>query len=703
MNELLFGAAYYPEHDPESEWPLDAALMRDAGFNVIRVGEFCWNRMQRGDGTLTLDWLERLIDLYYRHGIRTILCTPTATPPIWAVERFPDLPLVLPDGRQGLFGGRRHYTVFHEGYRELSAGIAGALAKRFGGHPGVAGWHLDNEVGSYAGVDCSAPALRAFHRHLEQKFGSVDELNRAWGLIFWNQEVERFDQIPAPTEMMAPRSPQLVLEYNRFCQAGMAEYLLLQAEAVRRHAGPQQWIVASCHENVGFVLFRLQREHRLNLLDYVEVNNYPELAPGPAQNAMRLDVQRALDRPRPFLTLEQQLGSGHSTANGLEPRARRFWAWEALSRGSRSVVWFHWRRFRTGCEWRLASVVERDRQPRSAYRSLQAFIREARRVEPILANSRIVPDVQVFLDPDSTLARDRSTEPSFWIEIQWPDAWKHRYPLWEKEVRRAVYQPLVRYGLTLDFVQAHEEWDPGKPLIVPDLDLCTDEVVAKLTRFVEDGGTLIGFPGIGDRDVHGAHLEAPPPGKLAGLFGVTLADYYPLAPGTGATYDPATGGLTAESQPAVEVTGTMRMGEVEVRVDVRAGEILQPTTAETVGRYLDGSPCVALRRLGKGCAFYLGAVPADSESAARLYACLLPQLAVRQSKLAHVRVRNETGAYEFLLNDSATAVVLEDAVEDCLSESLVTEVPAYGVLLIKRGLPAAETTCRGSPPAEAPE
>jgi hypothetical protein len=60
---------------------------------------------------------------------------------------------------------------------------------------------LDNEVGSYYTIDCSPPALAAFHRWIERKYGMVEELNRRWGLSFWNQEVERFNQVPAPTEM----------------------------------------------------------------------------------------------------------------------------------------------------------------------------------------------------------------------------------------------------------------------------------------------------------------------------------------------------------------------------------------------------------------------------------------------------------------------------------------------------------------------
>ena len=685
MKSILLGAAYYPEHDPETEWESDARLMQELGLNVIRVGEFCWNRMQQSDGSLTLDWLERLVELYYRHGIRTILCTPSATPPVWAVERFPDMLPVLPDGRKGLFGGRRHYSVFHKGYRELSVELARSLAKRFGHNPAVAGWHIDNEIGSYGVVDCSETAVKAFRKHVELEFATVEALNRAWGLIFWNQEIDYFDQLPAPTQMMCTRNPQYLHAYNRFCLRGMADFALAQAEAIRPLTDRSQWIVASCEGATQHVMFDRLRERGDNLLDYVELNNYPELLPQDGQAAMRLDNVRATDRPRPFLVLEQQVGSGYTTTGGIDPAVRRYWAWEALARGSRSVCWFHWRRFRTGCEWRLTSVVERDRKPRMVYRSLQTLIREIRRVEPVLLDARVIPDVQVYLDLDSVLAWDRSSEPLFWMEIQLPDAVHQRFPLWEKTVRRTVYNPLTAFGLTLDFVKPHETWDPAKPLIIPDMDLCMPECIGKLRAFLEAGGTVICFPGVGERDHHAAHHDHPSPGLLGPLFGISLDDYYPLPAGQGAIYDPALGKMTAESWPEVDTSATVLLEGQNLEVDIRHGEILNPENADVIGRYAggscDGRPAITRCRVGKGIAYYLGAVPASPEACTILYRILLTGLVRDPAPCRQVTVQTTGGRFRFLLNDRPQSVRLSTPVKDMISGDTINELPAYGVVL----------------------
>ena len=686
MNALLFACAYYAEHETETDWRRDAKRMQELGLDAIRVGEFCWSRMQRSDGTLTLDWLERLVDLFGSYGIRTILCTPSATPPAWVMDRYPELPVVLPDGRRGEFGGRRHCSLFHEGYRELAVGLARGLAERFGQHPHVAGWHLDNEVGSYSTLDCSAPALAAFHRWLAETYGTVAELNRRWGLIFWNQEVERFDQVPAPTEMMTTRSPQAILAYNRFCRSGMAEFLLAQARAIRPLIGASQWVVASCHENVQHELFARQRAEGREWVDYVELNNYPELLPQPGQSAMRLDRQRCLDRPRPFLTLEQQVGNGHTTSGGLDGRVRRFWAWETLARGGRAVGWFHWVRFQSGCEWRLSSIVERDRRPRQAFRELQAVIAEARRVEHILCGSTILADAQIYFEPDSVAARDRASEGRFWMEIQLPDGWHERFPMWEKEVRRAVYQPLTALGLTVDFVQPHDEWDPALPLFLPDMDLVDESHVARLTAFLEQGGTVVAFPGIGERDRDGKQGDRPSPGLLGPLFGISQDDVVPLPAGIGAVYDPAMGRLTGEQDYAVDISGHLSIGGVSVALDLRHAEIPLPEDAEVLARYADGfaagRPAVTQRRVGPGRAIYLGAVPASPEDAIALYQGLGIGLPSALAACPGVRLRATDGrTYRFHLNGGPSPCDLGSPCHDVITDQPLSTIPPFGVAL----------------------
>ncbi|MBI4023471.1 MAG: beta-galactosidase [Verrucomicrobia bacterium] len=688
MNKLLFGVAYYPEHDPEEEWGLDAKLMQELGLNCIRIGEFCWSRLQQSDGAFTLDWLNRVIDLYDAHGIKTILCTPTATPPVWMADRYPDLPCLTPDGRQGLFGGRRHYSVFHEGYRTHCREIAAALSARFGRHPGVIGWQIDNEIGTYSAIDCSAPALRAFQHYVEKKYGTVAELNRRWGLIFWNQEIERFDQIPAPTVMLCTRNPSYLLDYNRFSFEGMAEFMLNQAAVIRQHAGPQ-FIVGSGIEAAQSAVCRLQQERGIRQIDEISVHNYPEMFATAGEMAMMLDRHRALSPAGRFLVLEQQNGSGYTTTSGLNPAIRRCWAFHSLAHGANSILWFQWRRFRTGCEWRHPCVVERDRRKRAPYQNIRTIVAECQKARQITGPGRVVSDAQILFSLDNAVGRDRASEGTFWLEIQLPDGVANRVPMWEKETLRAAYNPLAHLGLTLEFVTETSAWDVAKPLIIPDLDICSEPTARKLQDWCARGGTLICFPGAGERDEFGAQRNLCPPGILAPLFGVELFDYWQLETAIGATFDPAR--IQTPSAEAVAPPKTVtpvKFGSGEILFDVRHGEVLELKNAQPLGSYttgpFKGMPAVAQRTIGPGRAIYLGAVPADAHQAILLYRALLPGFPAKAIAHRTVKLESSTGQYAFLLNDSPHPSTLDTSVRDLITDTDFEELPAWGVALVRR-------------------
>ncbi|MGB4217481.1 MAG: beta-galactosidase, partial [Bacillota bacterium] len=57
MRKPYYGAAYYPEDWPLEQIDQDIALMKDAGLNVMRVGEFAWSRMEPVEGQYDFEWL----------------------------------------------------------------------------------------------------------------------------------------------------------------------------------------------------------------------------------------------------------------------------------------------------------------------------------------------------------------------------------------------------------------------------------------------------------------------------------------------------------------------------------------------------------------------------------------------------------------------------------------------------------------------
>ena len=106
----MFGVCYYPEHWPESQWDEDAKMMADLGLTYVRIGEFAWSRLEPNPGEYDFAWLDKSVATLASAGLKVVIGTPTATPPKWLIDQYPEILPVDPDsGRTRGFGSRRHY------------------------------------------------------------------------------------------------------------------------------------------------------------------------------------------------------------------------------------------------------------------------------------------------------------------------------------------------------------------------------------------------------------------------------------------------------------------------------------------------------------------------------------------------------------------------------------------------------------------
>ncbi len=230
------GVCYYPEHWPEEIWPDDARRMKDAGLTWVRIGEFAWSRLEPEPGHYSFDWLDRAIETLGTAGLLVVLGTPTATPPRWMIDRFPDMLAVDAQGRPRKFGSRRHYCFSHRGYIEACRKIVTELAARYGRHPHVAAWQTDNEYGCHDTVLSYSDAARvSFRDWLAQKYQSVEALNRAWGNVFWSMEYRSLDDVDLPNLTVTEPNPAHVMDFRRFASDQVVLFNRAQVDIMRRH------------------------------------------------------------------------------------------------------------------------------------------------------------------------------------------------------------------------------------------------------------------------------------------------------------------------------------------------------------------------------------------------------------------------------------------------------------------------------------
>ena len=108
MKRIFVGAAYYPELWDESEIDKDIQRCKDLGINVLRMGEFAWADVERREGEFDFGLFKHVVDKLYANGIYSIMCTPSATPPRWLMNKYPEARTVMPDNFRADVSSRCH-------------------------------------------------------------------------------------------------------------------------------------------------------------------------------------------------------------------------------------------------------------------------------------------------------------------------------------------------------------------------------------------------------------------------------------------------------------------------------------------------------------------------------------------------------------------------------------------------------------------
>jgi beta-galactosidase len=522
----MLGACYYPEHWSEDRWATDARRMREIGISHVRIGEFAWSRIEPQRDRFTFGWLDRAMDVLSGAGLRVVLGTPTATPPKWLLDAYPEIVPYDAEGRPRGFGSRRHYTFSSRRWWEESARIVEEVARRYGGHPGLVGWQTDNEYGCHdTTLSWGAEDLKAFRQWLRRRYQSTDQLNEAWGNVFWSMEVQSFDEVALPVRTVTEANPAARLDFWRFQSDQVAEYDRMQCEIIRRHS-PGRWIT---HNFMGFVSdfdhFKVADNLDLASWDSYPIGfvekfpfsepernrwaetSHPDIAP------YHHDLYRAVGRGR-FWVMEQQPGPVNWARWNPVPKPGmvRLWTWEALAHGAEVVSYFRWRQAPFAQEQMHAGLNL------PGLDELSPGGEEARRVGEELAAIGPLPAAR---KADVALVFDYQ---SHWTTVIQPQGIDFRY----EELSFRWYEALRRRGLDVDFVRPGASVQGYRLVVIP----CMTEVTeaAREAIAAADGLVLIGARS-GSRERDFRIPENLPPGPLAALTGNRVTQVSTLRPG----------------------------------------------------------------------------------------------------------------------------------------------------------------------------
>lgn len=571
QDAILMGTAWYPEQWPESRWEEDLQMMEAANIKVVRIAEFAWSRMEPAESKYDFDWLERAINLAGKHHIISVLGTPTATPPAWLTQKYPDTLRVEANGQRLTHGNRAHASARSPRYREFCRRIAEQMAMRFGHNPNVVGWQIDNEYG-YAEMSYDDGTHAQFQDWLKAKYKTLDNLNTHWATAYWSQAYDNWAEIPIP---VGEHNPGLMLDWKHFVTYVWTSYQQNQIDVIRKHAEPRQFITGNFMGFFdGFDHYPIAEPLTFaSWDDYVGTGHVD-----PAYNGLAHDLTRGFKRQN-FWVMETQPGAVNwsSLNNFLNRGEARAMAWQAIGHGADDVNYWQWRSALNGQEEIHGTLVGADGTPVPFLDEVSQTAHEFAKAESSFRNTAPVSQVALLYSYDSHWA----------VQFQ-----VHTEKYDDNALLKSYYRSLRQISQSVDVVCAYAPLDGYKLVAAPSLNVLPEDLADHLLAYVRQGGHLVLGPRSGLKDEFNSLLTQRQPGFLVDALGARVEQYYAL-------------------EKDVPVSGAWGSGEASIWAEQLKSQAPGSEVLLKYGKsngWLDDQPAVITRAYGKGRITYIGAV-----------------------------------------------------------------------------------------------
>lgn len=580
-NTILYGVAYYDEYTPVDRVDEDLRLMKEANISVIRIAESTWGTLEPQPGVFDFTHVDRMLAAAKRHDMKVIVGTPTYAIPTWLARLHPDVLVTRPDG-QAKFGYRQNMDITNPHYRAAAKRVIEALIAHVADHPTVIGYQIDNETKAYntAGPNVQA----AFKEAMRKKWGDLNNLNYAWGLDYWSNRINRWEDFPSTNGTMNASVGNAFAEFQRGL---VTEFLTWQAGLVRKHARPDQFITQNFDLGWRGHSYGVQPEvnHWLaaHPLDVAGVDIYHPTQDDltGAEIAFGGDLTRSLKGGQNYFVLETE-------AQGFPqwtpyPGQLRLQAFSHLASGANMVAYWHWATTANAVETYWRGLLTQDYRPNELYWAAQGIGADIERLGPKLVDMKKDNDVAVYVSNRALSAID-------WFRLPG----NHGY----NEIMRPFYDALYRQNIEADIISPDLRTDLSqyKMIVVPALYSASDEEISRLNAYAEAGGHLVYTFKSGFSNEDTKVRYAVQPGAIAEAAGVT---YQLFTEPKGVTLDTE---LYGNSGDDLDVRWWM--------------EFLEPTTAEVLARFKHHSwpdyAAITRNHYGKGEVTYIGFMPTDA-------------------------------------------------------------------------------------------
>ena len=523
---ILYGAAYYNEYMPGDDadhaarLEKDVALMKDAGLTVVRMGESTWSLWEPTDGQFDYAWMDRIVDAMGKAGIKVILGTPTYSIPAWMAHQHPEILAHYPNGRSNSYGPRQNMDTDSPAYRFYAERVIRHIAAHYKNNPTVIGWQLDNETSSY---DADNPdVFIGFQHYLERKFVTPEALSQAWFLNYWGENIHTWEDLPIRD---GAQSTGYKLEWTRWMQMRVTDFLAWQAALVRECASPSQFVTT---DYGSMMRLDVNEDAIAPSLDIVANNIYhgtQDHFDGSFQ-ALQGDFSRSLKHSNFLITETNAQTTGWSSSGQYPPYdgQLREDVYTHISNGANMVEYWHWASIHANQETYWKGVLSHDLEPNRAYAEVARTAHELQKIGPHLAGTKIHSDVAILWSRDSANAINFMP---FGGDVP-AQSWTHTRDGYVSLVQQ-MHHALYSLNIASDFVfPTTQDFSAYKLLIVPALYISDDALLQRISDYVKNGGHVIMTFKSGFANENSAVRWVRAPGPLREAAGISYQEFSSL-------------------------------------------------------------------------------------------------------------------------------------------------------------------------------
>lgn len=584
--QLFAGTCYQPVDRSLEQVKRDVALMKQSGFKVVRMGDLSWDYFEPTEGKFDFRHFDAVMNEMQAAGIKVILDIPGLPAPMWLHHKYPGVDIVNQAGTRLAPAERYMDNIGDPSYRRLAIRMADRLTQRYAKHPALLAVGYDNEIGngfmSYSEAD-----RKRFVDWLKKRYGNLDVLNKAWATQRWSRRIGSWDEVRLPYAD-GPGPAERYLDLRRFW-SDVTIATLGDLEAVRRKNTPDKPVLSNYWDwsgRRGFDFLGSYRQHTT----YGAMGFYAGDAIGGGWEATL--IKGGMTTPTWF----NEFAAGGGGSYGSKGWSR-MWAHFVLLMGGQAALAWTFNSHLGGEEQALMGLIDHDDRPSWKLGEWAGIASDYAKLEKLGFPRRVEPKVAIaysFENVHATSPNGPSNTARQYLKTPY------------LKQAQGAFEPLLKDNVDVAIIKlSYEDLSRYRLIVVPGMYLLDKASTEALRKFVADGGTVIMTAQSAKVDDNNQWHSTPLPGQLTDVFGLRTNEFY-------------------------DWTGTVKLGDEEIKTSIPHFEVLEPATAQVMARFtnFDGNPpAITVNSFGKGRAIYV-ATPAQPEIMRPLLRQLYAQLGI---------------------------------------------------------------------------